>query len=355
MHDAINASAHRIYKPYAFQDRDRSAHPIAAAASAAHRVLSELYPMQAGDLAAKLASSLDSLPEGRSRKHGVALGARAGAALLEARRADGSDVNDPYTPGTKPGDYQYTTPNVIARPGWQQVKPFGLASADQFRPAPQPALDSTQYAAAFNEVASKGRIDSATRSADETSYAKFWYEFSDRGWNRVTGVVARQESLGLYAAARLFALVNIALADSYIAGWDAKFHYDFWRPITAIQAADSDGNPDTATDAAWQTLLPTPPVQDYPSTHSVLGSAAAEVLTLAFGQRGHELGFSMTSTSAADPQQERSFDSFHQASRENADSRVMAGIHFRFSCDAGLEQGKHIGKYVFDNHLSSVR
>ena len=136
---------------------------------------------------------------------------------------------------------------------------------------------SAEYTAAFNEVQSKGAVDSTLRTTDEATYAKFWYEFSERGWNRVTNVVAKQEGLGLYATARLFALVNIALADSYIAGWDSKFHYDFWRPVTAIRAADSDGNPQTAQVAEWTSFLPTPPVQDYPSTHSVLGAAAAEV------------------------------------------------------------------------------
>jgi len=355
MHDAVNASAYRVYQSYAFHERDRAAHPIAAAAAAAHRVLTGLYETQAADLSAKLADSLAALPDGRSRKRGVALGERAGAALLEARRNDGSNVNDPYTPGTEPGDYQLTTPNVIARPGWEKVTPFGLASAAQFRPGPQPVLDSAQYTAAFDEVKSKGAIDSTTRTAEETEYARFWYEFSDRGWNRVTNVVARQESLGLYATARLFALVNIALADSYIAGWDAKFLYDFWRPVTAIRAADTDGNPNTEKASEWTSFLMTPPVQDYPSTHSVLGAAAAEVLERAFGRRGRSIGFSMTSTTATDPEVERSLESFAHAARENADSRVMAGIHFRFSCDAGLEQGKRIGKYVFENHLQSMR
>jgi hypothetical protein len=355
MHDAVNASAHRGYRSYAYDERDHAAHPVAAAASAAHRVLSGLYEAQADDLSAKLADSLARVPNGRGRKRGVALGERVGAALLEARKDDGSAVNLSYTPGAKPGDYQLTMPDVIAHPGWEKVKPFGLDSSAQFRPKPHPSLDSAQYTAAFNEVKSKGAVDGHSRTADETTYAKFWYEFSDRGWNRVTNVVARQEGLGLYATARLFALVNMALADSYIAGWDAKFHYDFWRPVTAIRAADTDGNADTATDAEWDAFLMTPPVQDYPSTHSVLGAAAAKVLELAFGQREEPIAFSMTSTSAIDPNAERSFDSFAEAARENADSRVMAGIHFRFSCDAGLEQGQHIGQHVFANHLQSIR
>jgi hypothetical protein len=279
-----------------------------------------------------------------------------GEQLVRLRQSDGSDQTEPYTPGSEPGDYQFTTPDFIARAGWQNVTPWGLKSADQFRPGPPPALDSAAYAAAYNEVKRRGDVNSGARSAEETAYAKFWYEFSDIGWNRVTRVVAEQEGLGLAGTARLFALVNMAMADSYIAGWDAKFHYDFWRPITAIQNGDADGNPDTAADASWSPLLVTPPVQDYPSTHSVLGAAAAEVLTRYFGRHGSRIGFSMTSSTASEPNVEvRSFESFRQASAENADSRVAAGLHFPFACDAGLDLGSQIGRHVFERHLQSQR
>jgi hypothetical protein len=352
MHDAINASSHRFYQPYAFAPRDRSAHPVAAAASAAHRVLASLYQAQEAELSAKLADSLAAVADGRGKRRGVALGERVADALLEQRRDDRASETAPYTPGAEPGDYQFTTPNFIFRPGWQNVTPWALGSSDQFRPPPPPALDSVQYAASYNEVRSKGDAKSVTRSADETTYARFWFEFSELGWNRVTRVVARQERLGLVATARLFALVNMALADSYIAGWDAKFHYDFWRPVTAIAAGDSDGNAETAPEPGWAPLLPTPPVQDFPSTHSALGAAAAEVLALYFGRRGDAIGFSMTSTTATEPNVEtRTLKSFREAAAENADSRVMAGLHFRFACDAGLELGARIGKHVFDNFL----
>lgn len=356
MHDAVNATAYRFHRPYAFKKRDVAAHPVAAAASAAHAVLIRLFPAQQAALSEKLDASLDTVPNGWSEKRGVALGRRVGEKLVLLRQNDGSDQTEPYTPGTEPGDYQFTTPDFIARPGWQNVTPWGLKSPDQFRPGPPPALDSAAYAAAYDDVKRRGDVNSTTRSEEETAYAKFWYEFSDIGWNRVTRVVAEQEHLGLAGAARLFALVNMAMADSYIAGWDAKFHYDFWRPITAIQDGDADGNPATAADPNWSPLLGTPPVQDYPSTHSVLGAAAAEVLTRYFGRHGDRIGFSMTSSTASEPNVEmRSFASFRQASAENADSRVAAGLHFPFACDAGLDLGAQIGRYVFEKHLQSRR
>lgn len=356
MHDAVNATGYRFYRAYAFGGRDRWADPVAAAASAAQRVLAQLFPAQEAGLSELLAASLSQVRDGKPEARGVELGRRVGDRIIQLRAQDRSNESTPYTPGDEPGDYQFTTPDFIAAPGWQYVTPWALQRADQFRSAPPPALDSAEYATAYAEVLDKGRADSQTRSADESAYAQFWYEFSERGWNRVTHVVAQQERLGLAGAARLFALVNMALADSYTAGWDSKFHYDFWRPITAIQRGDEDGNAATRADPSFAPFLPTPPVQDHPSTHSALGAAAAEVLTRFFGKRGHVIGFSMTSSSASRPNLEvRSYSSFEQAAKENADSRVMAGIHFRFACDAGLALGKKIGEYTFENHLQPVR
>lgn len=356
MHDAVNATAYRFYRSYAFDRRDLRAHPVAAAAAAAERVLVRLFPAQESELQAKLEQSLAAVRDGKAEQRGVRLGAQVADLVFEQREGDGSNESANYTPGNEPGDYQFTTPDLIYRPGWQNVTPFGLERADQFRPEPPPRLDSPEYALAYEEVRTKGDADHHTRTADETAYAQFWYEFSELGWNRVARVIAEQEGLGLAASARLFALVHVAMADSYIAGWDAKFFYDRWRPVTAIQRGDTDGNPATAPDASFASFLPTPPVQDYPSTHATLGAAAAEVLTRFFGHRGKYIGFSMTSSTAAEPNVEvRSFKSFRQAAQENADSRVMAGIHFRFATQAGMTLGAEIGAYVFENSLRSVR
>ncbi|RYZ31874.1 MAG: phosphatase PAP2 family protein, partial [Sphingobacteriales bacterium] len=163
--------------------------------------------------------------------------------------------------------------------------------------------------------------------------------------------VATDKKMDLVNTARAFALLNMAMADAYTSGWDAKFHYNFWRPFTAIRNAGIDNNEATATDTKWEPLMPTPPVQDYPSTHSALGNAAAVVLTNVFG---NSVSFSMTSPTADPTKATRQFKSFRQAAEENADSRVIAGLHFRFSCIAGLELGNNVGDWIIKNHLTPV-
>ncbi|MGA0555617.1 vanadium-dependent haloperoxidase [Larkinella sp. VNQ87] len=353
MHDALNAIA-PAYQTYALKRSDTGADPVAAAATAAYEVLVNSFPDKKTSLDSALTQSLKTLPTGERLNRGKALGKEAATAILSLRQNDGAQ-QDPIaalTPSTQPGVYQTVQPfTFVFAPFWKDMKPFGLTKPDQFRVGPQPALNSPAYAEAFQEVKEKGKKDSKTRSAEETVYGMFWYEFSEIGWNRVTRTVAADRKTDLLTTARLFALVNIALADSYTAGWDSKFHYNFWRPLTAIRAAENDGNSKTAPDATWEPLMPTPPVQDYPSTHSTLGKAAATVLAQVLGDK---TPFTMTSFTADPAHPKRSFTSFSQAAQENADSRVMVGIHFRFSCDAGLDLGSKIGQWTVDNYLKPV-
>jgi hypothetical protein len=350
-HDAINAIA-PVFEPYAYDGRSPGADPIASAAAAAHHVLSTLLPAQRPLFDEQLAESLAGVPHGR-RTAGLALGEQAAAAVLGRRQDDGSDtpiVGD-YVPGSGPGSYQFTPPFPFAfAPGWRHVQPFALTSVDQFRSAPPPSLASEAYAADFDEVKAVGRIDSAVRTPEQSAYAKFWYEFSDIGWNRIARTVAAERRLGLQSTARLFALLNMALSDAYVAGWDSKYHYDLWRPYTAIREAGNDGNALTSADPEWEPAEPTPPVQDYPSTHSALGNAAAAVLASVFGD---DTGFTFASSTADPSQPTRSFTSFSQAADENADSRVRGGLHFRFACDAGQELGNRIAEWTIAHHLRS--
>lgn len=350
MHDALNSIA-PAYDTYNALKEDRKADPIAAVSAAAHFVLVQSFPDQRGQLDIAFANALRDIKAGDARERGIALGIKAGTAIVALREGDNAfadpvgQVNNPATPGL----YQPTPPMpVLFAPFWKTLPTFGLNSPEQFRVGANPELSSAGYAQAFNEVKAKGAKENSTRTNEETLIAMFWYEFSEIGWNRVTAVVAADRNLDLLSAARLFALVNIALADSYIAGWDSKFHYNFWRPYTAIRAAATDGNDQTAQDAVWEPLMGTPPIHDYPSTHSVLGNAAATVLNQVVGTN---VGFTMTSTSADPSQPTRTLKNFSEASRENADSRVLAGLHFRFSCDAGLKLGEDIGEWVVENHL----
>jgi hypothetical protein len=353
MHDAINAINPK-FDTYAFKETDPSADPVAAAAAAAHRVLVSRFPAQKDDLDAKLAASLADVPDGDAKTRGVELGAKVGDMIFQMRADDGAAAaaTVAYKPGTGLGKYQFVPPfdGFINQPGWVSVKTWVLESADQFRSAPPPALKSPEYAKDYNEVKKVGAKESKERTAEEAKYAKFWYENSDTGWNRITRVVVKDKGLDLYDSARVFALVNMAMADGFIAGWDSKFHYDLWRPYTAIRFTGSDdGNKETTADAKWESFLVTPPVQDHPSTHSILGAAAAEVLGRLLGD---ETSFTTTSNTAEQPKVEtRSYKSFSEAAKENADSRVKAGIHFRFSCEAGLKMGKEIGTVAVEKYL----
>jgi len=355
MHDAANAVRPR-YRRYALAAPPSSgskADAAVAAATAAHDVLAALYPRPQATalLKAELAKTLLEAGVGPAIEAGTHLGKAAAAAVLAKRANDGSAGKETYVEGTEPGRYRFTPPfNFAAAPHWRQVTPFALTSASQFRTAPPPALTNAQYRRDFDEVKRVGgKAAGDARSVDEMHYAAFWYEFSDIGWNRIARAVSGRVKQNLWERARTFALLNMAMADAYIAGWDSKYHHNAWRPVTAIHLAAQDGNPHTAPDVSFATLLPTPPVPDMPSTHAALGMAAATVLAQSFG--GDHVPFSFASRTAIPTNPVRSFRSFSEAARENADSRVKAGLHFRFATDAGLEMGRRIGQHVIRNAL----
>jgi hypothetical protein len=350
MHDALNNIA-PVYETYRLTSPDKKADPIAAVSSAAYTVLHSTFPDKKSQLDAAFADALLKIKNGDAKDRGLNLGKAAGDAIVLLRSND-DPFRDPIgaiSNPEQPGLYQPVPPMpFVYGPFWKDMTPFSLESPAQFRIAPFPSLTSQHYAEDLAEVKQNGSINSASRSAEETAIAKFWYELSEIGWNRVAKTAASQQNLDLLTTTRLFALVNIALADSYIAGWDSKFYHNFWRPYTAIRAAGTDGNDATESDLSWEPLMPTPPVHDYPSTHSTLGNAAAVVLSEVIGR---EIGFTMTSTSADPTGTVRSFRNFSEAARENSESRVPAGIHFRFSCEKGLELGEKIGFHALETKL----
>lgn len=355
IHDALNAIVPR-YQTYAYHQPHKLADPVAAVASAAYEVLLASNPAQKTMLETLLLASLASVPEGPSKTEGIELGKKAAAAILALRQNDGA-FDDPIGPIPpfvgQPGAYQAVPPfDFVFAPQWRTMQTFSLVNPQQFRVEPFPALNSQAYTDAFNEVKQIGKKDSQQRNSEQTAIAKFWYEFSEIGWNRVTRTAVADRKLGLLASARLFALVNIALTDAYTAGWDSKFHYNFWRPFTAIRAAENDGNPNTIADLQWESSEINPPIHDYPSTHSALGRAAATVLT---GILGDAVPFTMGSNTSSPANTTRTFGSFSQAADENAESRVLAGIHFRFSCNKGQELGQKVGTWTLEHHLLPVK
>lgn len=353
MHDALNA-VQPLYKTYAFKKRDSKADPVAAIASAAHTILVFSFPDKKAMLDARLSATLSTVKDGSAKKRGIALGQEAAQSIIALRKTDGAAENPISRPeaSAKPGVYQFVPPfDFVFAPHWKSMITFSLNNPGQFRCIPPPALNSEEYAKAFNEVKEYGRTNSKVRTEDQTRYAHFWYEFSEIGWNRVARTVAVDKKLNLSETARLMALLNMALADAYTAGWDSKYFYNFWRPYTAITHAAEDGNPATEAEQGWLPLLPTPPVQDHPSTHSALGNAGATVLASLLGDN---TPFTMTSNTAVPAGYTRSFTSFHQAADENADSRIKAGIHFRFACKAGQDLGNKVGQWTVQNHLQPL-
>ena len=351
VYDAVNA-IDQTYEPYAVSRQGpMGASPEAAAAAAAHRALVGLYPARGAEFDALLAESLADISDGPAENQGVALGRSVAEHLLELRANDGSGATVPYTPGSNPGDWQLTPP--LARPPlvphWGGVTPFTMTSGDQFRPEGPPALTDPEYTTAFNAVKDLGSATSSSRTAEQTEIARFWADSSVPHWNKIAATVSAERGLTLPETARLFALLNLATADAYISSFEAKYVFDFWRPITAIRAADADGNPDTVADPNWTPLLVNPQMPAYASGHATFGGAAAVVLAGFFGT--DNIGFNSTSDFPGMAGVERSFTSFSEAADENAQSRQFAGIHWSFDNADGLAAGRDLGTYVVDNFL----
>lgn len=355
VYDSVNAIDRSFEPYYAHVHASRGASLEAAAAQAAHDTLVALFPGQASTFDAALAADLVGIPPGRARQ-GTKVGHEVARQILDWRKSDGFDATVPYTPGTAPGDWQPTPPAFLPAlgPQWPLVTPFAMTGGAQFRPGSPPALDSAEYAAAFNEVESLGRVDSTTRSADQTQIALFWKDatgtsFAFGHWNTIAQGVSTEQGLSLVSDARLFALLNITTADAIISCWDAKYTYNFWRPVTAIRAADTDGNPDTEPDLTWTPLITTPNFSSYTSAHSTVSGAAAAVLTSLFGP-----GYHFTVGSEGLPGVTRSFGSFDAAAAEAGQSRIYGGIHFQFDSQSGLASGHALGQFVYQQLLRPV-
>jgi hypothetical protein len=377
-HDALNAIDRRS-RPYALDmQAPPTASPAAAVTAAARDVAVPLlgqlpfpFPQACIDagiasVEADYAAALGAIPDGTAKAQGIDVGKAAAATILALRAADGSDtplLDFAYPQGTSPGEYRFTPGFAfVFAPGWADVTPFVLHHSSQFRAAPPYAVTSHKYTADFNEVKALGGDDITTpsaRTAEQTEIALFWIESSPLQWNRIARAVSTDEGLDLWENARLFGLLNVALADGYIGTFESKNHYNFWRPVTAIQLADSDGNPQTAADATWTPLRPTPPITDHDSGHSVEGAAAAEVLKEFFGT--DDIGFEACSLTLAPGSTcndvapvFRSYSSFSQAAEENGLSRILVGFHFRHAVEEGLKHGRKIGNRAVNLFLQPV-
>ena len=346
LHDAVNATLGNPNNSYLRGVATQGGDTRAASSVAARDILVQLFPAKAADYDAALQQQLALVPEGEAKTRGIATGAAIASAMLGLRANDGATAVVPHAPappGT-PGHWQPTPPAnaPFAFTQWGQVDTWLIDSGDQFRPGPPPALDSAEYAASFNEVKELGSATSATRTADQTAAAQFWATNTGSPLLRLAIALADEQGLSTLDNARLLALFSSVVADAAIATWDAKFHYDFWRPITAIQNADVDGNADTIADPNWQPLIVNPPYPGY--TSGIIGVAGSGALALQ-ELLGNDFGFCVPHPVTGTP--ERCYDNFDDLINELTLNRIWAGIHFDFDMFAGLGISRNVAAFAF--------
>jgi hypothetical protein len=341
VYDAVNG-IDRGYQPYLVSP---AAMPWdskdAAVATAAYRVLVNIVPAQQPALLGLYNSSLAAIPDGPAKTGGINAGEAAAAAMIAARMNDGRFGPFRFAIGTTPGAWRPTLPAFVNDPNaWlKDVKPFLIVSSSQFRSKGPHKLTSNQYAKEFAEVKAVGSKTSTTRTEDQTHAANYWAEHPARTWSRIFRTLAAQENVSTVDSARLFAMLYLTAADSAISVWDDKAHWSFWRPITAIREADTDGNPRTVKDAGWESLIANPPYPDHPSGHLGLSGSVGETLKDFF--RGNKMAWSDTNNAGLT----RSFTHFSQAVDEIVSARVWSGIHFRVADEQAALIGKRVAKY----------
>jgi hypothetical protein len=349
MFDAVNSIEPR-YTPYRVQLQvpDTTSRE-AAASAAAHYLIVRLYSFQSKEADAALAAALAAVPDGPAKTQGVQLGEKVAAAILEERSTDGANVPDTYRPLGAPGAYVPT----ITPASWSSgmMKPFAMKSGNQVRPGAPYALNSAQWAKDYNEVKTMGAKTGSGRSAAQTDIARFWTQTGAGSYNQLVQQVAAAKKLSLLENARLYAQVYLATADAGIAIFDAKYHYNFWRPLTAIRNGDRDGNDATERDAAWEPFINTPMHPEYPCAHCIFQSSAATVLNAYFG----DVVPTATMTSPTAPGVTRSFSRLSDYKAEIINARIYDGVHYRTSGEVGVEMGRKIGEYVVQNYLRPVR
>jgi hypothetical protein len=348
MFDAVN-SIERRYQPYLEQlPITEPTSADAAAASAAATALAGLHPETAANFKAALVEYLAHL---KATPEALANGARLGEAvalkILEARANDGATAVDSYRPKTRPGQYVPTAVMVCST--WAAMRPFALASPSQFRPGPPPSLKSGEWAADYNEIKELGGKTSNRRSPQQTETARFWLMTGPQAYHPLARQLVLERHLNLIDSAHFMALFALTLTDAYIAAFDAKYHYDFWRPVTAIRNGDLNDNPATARDASWQPLDSTPMHPEYPCAHCIQ-SGAARLILESLGQPMPEL--SLTSPTA--PGVTHRWSTLEDFTTEVADARIWAGFHYRFSTRVGTALGQQVGQYVASTMMQPV-
>jgi hypothetical protein len=341
MFDTVN-SIERRYQPYLVQlPADPATSKEAAAASAAAKVLATIDAKTAGEITGALASYLASIADGPTKSDGVKLGETVGAKVLEARKNDGSDAPDAYRPRTTPGVYVPTAITISSM--WPNMKPFAIAAPSQFRPGPPIALESKEWATEYNELKDYGGQKSAERTPEQTATARFWLVGPPVAYHPFLRQLVAAKQMSVVDSARFMALAAIGINDAIIAVLDAKYHYNFWRPITAIRNGDLDGNSATDREATWQPIANTPMHPEYPCSHCIQSGTVAGIVKAVLGSEDIP-DIAMISPTA--PGVTHRFTNMRVYSEEVANARIWAGFHYRFSTRVGTDMGYQIGEYV---------
>jgi hypothetical protein len=349
MFDAVN-SIDRRYRPYLVQlSADPATSKEAAAAAAAAAVLGTIDGKTASEMKTALAAYLTSIPDGAAKSDGVKLGEAVAAKLIEARTDDGCDALDAYRPRTSPGVYVPT--GITINSMWPKMKPFAIANASQFRPKQPVALDSPEWATDYNEIKDYGGQHSTKRTAQQTETAKFWLIGAPVAYHPFVRQLVSVKQMSVVDSARFMAFVALGLNDAFIAVLDAKYHYNFWRPITAIRNGDIDANPATDIEPTWQPIAVTPMHPEYPCAHCILSGTVAGIVKAALGSN---LIPEIAMTSPTAPGVTHRFTDMTAYTEEIANARIWSGFHYRFSTRAGTEMGYQIGAYVVKHVMQPV-
>jgi hypothetical protein len=349
MFDAVNSIEQR-YAPYRVKEvAPAGSSSEAAGVAAAHAVLTKLFPDQKAAIDASYADSLARIRDDSGKASGIAAGERVAREILALRAGDGADAPGNYRPRTTPGEYVATPLPVASQ--WGSVTPWVIERSSQFRPAPPPPMTSVEWAKDYNEIKEVGGKKSTLRTHEQTDIARFWTITGPQSWDLIVRQLAAAPGRTLSENARLFALVEIATADAYIAVFDAKYTFNFWRPITAIRNGDIDGNDATVREPDWEPLVETPLHPEYPCAHCITSAAAAAVLRSEFGEGSIPV---VTMTSPTAPGVERKWTTIQQWADEVSEARICGGLHYRNSTVVGKSMGRQIGEFAVKRYLQPV-
>ena len=351
VYDAVNAIDGTPYSAFAVQPANvpANASAEAAAVEAAYRILINRFPAQSGYLNEQYIASLNTIPDGQSKTDGISVGAEVAALFLALRAGDGWNANVTIPLGSGPGAWIPTAATPPAVQWAARMRPFAIESNSQFRADPPPALTSDEWAADYNEVKRFGSLNSADRTLEQTTLARFF--LAPGAPQLAAGIrqLSADHDLTLSENARLFALVFVSGGDASIAGMESKYHHQLWRPITAIRAGDTDGNPNTEPDATWAPLANTPNHPEYPSAHAFATGSVAEALRLFFGTKKLAITLQSSTTGTS-----MTFTSIDDLTNSVDDARIFAGLHYRSACVRGGALGMKVAKYVSRHYFQPV-